>query len=263
MPRPEKVQVVAEIKERLEESQAVFVAEYAGLSVKEQQELRRGLRAADSEFKVVKMTLARLAASELGHDDLVDLLIGPTGLTFTTGDAAVAAKVLNEFAKAHDQLVLKGALYAGEMLPADRVAELAELEPRDVLLSRIAGLFQAPMANAASLFAAMPRNLASMLKQLLDRREADEPAPVEAEAEPAEAAPEAAEAEPAAPEAEAASEAAEAEPTEDEPEAAETKEAPADADPAEPKGEADDDAADEAAPDTAEPEGEADEAEEA
>ena len=116
MPRPEKVQVVAEIKERMETAQAVFLAEYAGLSVNEQQQMRRALRAADGQFQVVKMTLAKLAAAELGHDDLAELLSGPTGLTFADGDAAATAKALADFAKEHSQLIIKGALlYARDL----------------------------------------------------------------------------------------------------------------------------------------------------
>ena len=98
MPRPEKVEAVAEIKERLEQANAVFLAEYAGLSVSEQQDLRRGLRNSGAEFKVVKMTLARLAAAELAIDSLDELLLGPTGLAFADGDAVVAAKALKDFA---------------------------------------------------------------------------------------------------------------------------------------------------------------------
>jgi large subunit ribosomal protein L10 len=182
MPRPEKVQAVADIKERLEDAAAVFLAEYSGLSVSEQQELRRGLRAAGSEFKVVKMTLARIAATELGHDALIDDLTGPTGLAFASGDAAAAAKVLRDFAKDHEALVLKSGLLGGEPLTPERVAHLAELDSREVLLAKIAGAFQAPMASMAGLMAALPRNLASMVLQLLEKLPADEPAPA---AEPA------------------------------------------------------------------------------
>ncbi|HLE38497.1 MAG TPA: 50S ribosomal protein L10 [Acidimicrobiia bacterium] len=169
MPRPEKVEAVSDIKERLEGAQAVFVAEYAGLSVKEQQALRRGLRAAKSEFKVYKMTLARIAASELGHEDFVDMLVGPAGLTFAGEDAAATAKVLRDFAKDHQKLVIKGGLLGNVVLPPERVAALADLEPRDVLLSKIAGVFQAPMARMAGLLAALPRNLATMISQLIDK----------------------------------------------------------------------------------------------
>jgi large subunit ribosomal protein L10 len=182
MPRPEKVQAVADIKERFEDSAAVFLAEYSGLSVSEQQELRRGLRAAGAEFKIVKMTLARIAVSELGHDDLVEDLSGPTGLAFASGDAAAAAKALKEFAKAHEALVLKSGLLGGEALTPERVSELAELDSREVLLAKIAGAFQAPMANMAGLMAALPRNLASMMSQLIDKLPA---APEAAAEEPA------------------------------------------------------------------------------
>jgi len=182
MPRPEKVQAVADIKERLEESQAVFLAEYAGLSVAEQQQLRRALKAADSEFQVVKMTLARLAASELGHESLLDDLTGPTGLAFASGDAAAAAKVLQDFAKDHGQLVLKGGLLGAEPLTPERVAQLAELDSREVLLAKIAGAFQAPMAAMANLMAAMPRNMATMFQQLIEKLPAEEAPAVEPEA---------------------------------------------------------------------------------
>ncbi|HSM02589.1 MAG TPA: 50S ribosomal protein L10 [Acidimicrobiia bacterium] len=187
MPRPEKVQAVADIKERLEEARAVFMAEYAGLSVKEQQDLRRALRDAGSEFKVYKMTLARLAASEAGRDEVLDLLVGPTGLTFAMGDAATTAKVLQDFSKDHARLIVKGALLGTELLSPERVAQLAELEPREVLLARIAGAFQAPMAAMAGLMAAMPRNLASMIKQLADKAPAPAPEPAAEEATASEA----------------------------------------------------------------------------
>ena len=202
MPRPEKVQAVADIKERIETARAVFVAEYAGLSVKEQQELRRGLRASESEFKVVKMTLARRAVEELGYDGLMDLLSGPTGLAFADDDAAATAKVLRDFAGEHARLVIKGALLSGEVLPPERVSELADLEPREVLLGRIAGAFQAPMAKLAGLLAAMPRDLASMMQQLIEKKGPlpEEEPPAEADAEPVEEASDAEPVEETAPE---------------------------------------------------------------
>ena len=174
MPRPEKVQAVADIKERIETAEAVFVAEYAGLSMKEQQQLRRSLRASQSEFKVVKMTLARRAAEELGYDTFLDLLVGPTGLAFSHEDAAATAKALSDFATEHSRLVIKGGILGGAVLPPERVGALAKLEPREVLLGRIAGMLQAPLANLAGLFAAMPRNLASMLLQLREKKESGE-----------------------------------------------------------------------------------------
>ena len=174
MPRPEKVQAVADIKERIEGAQAVFLAEYAGLSVKDQQALRRELRANDAEFKVVKMTLARRAAGDLEIDSLDELLLGPTGLAFADGDPVGAAKVLKDFARSHDVFVIKGGLLGTDFLSPEKIAELADIEPREVLLAKIAGAMKAPMANLAGLLAALPRNTASVLKQLLEKKEAVE-----------------------------------------------------------------------------------------
>jgi len=181
MARPEKVQAVAEIKDRISNADAVFVAEFAGLSVGAQEKLRRGLRATGGEFKVVKMTLARRAVSELGHDGLLDLLVGPTGMAFASGDAAAAAKALRDFSRDHQQLIIKGGLLGSEVLPPERVSQLADLETREVLLAKIAGAFQAPMAKMAGLLAAMPRAMATMIQQLIERGEAAAPAAAEPE----------------------------------------------------------------------------------
>lgn len=173
MPRPEKVQAVADIKERMEGAQAVFLAEYAGLSVKEQQDLRRELRSNDAEFKVVKMTLARRAADALDIDAFDELLLGPTGLAFADGDPVGAAKALKDFATEHPVFQIKGGLLGLDYLSPEKIAELAEIEPRDVLLARLAGAMKAPMANLAGLLAALPRNTASVLQQLLEKKESE------------------------------------------------------------------------------------------
>jgi large subunit ribosomal protein L10 len=232
MPRPEKVQAVADIKERMEGAQAVFLAEYAGLSVQEQQTLRRELRANGAEFKVVKMTLARLAAADLGIDDLDELLLGPTGLTFANSDPVSAAKVMRDFAKGHEVLVIKGGLLGREFLTPERIAHLADIEPREVLLARIAGAFEAPMAKMAGLLAALPRNAATVMQQLLEKKQeesselpatSDKSEDESPEAEDAPAADEAPEVEEAQ-EADTASEVEEAPATD---EATEAEEAPA------------------------------------
>jgi len=188
MPRPEKVQAVAEIRERLEGAHAVFLAEYAGLSVKEQQTLRRELRDTDAEFRVVKMTLARRAAAELEIDELDELLLGPTGIAYADGDPVSAAKALREFAKGHEVFAVKGGLLGREFLSPERIGQLADVEPREVLLARLAGAMKAPLATMAGLLAALPRNAATAVQQLLEAKEeaAPEPEAVAAEPEPAE-----------------------------------------------------------------------------
>ncbi len=174
MPRPEKVQAVADIKERLDDAQAVFLTEYAGLSVKDQQDLRRQLKTNEAEMKVVKMTLARIAAEGM-TDELTDLLLGPTSLTFADGDPAAAAKTLKSFAKDHDVLIIKGGVLGSEFLSPERVSALADLPARDVLLANMAGAFAAPMSQMAGLLAALPRNTATAIKQLLEKKEEESP----------------------------------------------------------------------------------------
>jgi len=218
MPRPEKVQAVAEIKERLERAQAVFLAEYAGLSVKQQQTLRRGLRDGGAEFKVVKMTLARRAAAELELAELDELFLGPTGIAFADGDPVSAAKALKEFGKENEAFAVKGGMLGSDFLSPERISELADIESREVLLSKIAGAMKAPMANLAGLLEALPRNLASAMQQLVEKKEESAPAPEAGDASPA-----AADEAPA--EAEATDEGSAAEEADEAPEAAEaTKE---------------------------------------
>lgn len=172
MPRPDKVKAVAELQERFEGAQAVFLAEYAGLSVKSQQELRRGLRESGAEFKVAKMTLTRIATAGLDIEGLEDLLVGPTGLAFADADPAAAAKVLATFAAENDAFTIKGAVLGVELLTPERVADLAKLPSRDELLAKLLSTMRAPMSNMAGLLAALPRNVASMMHQLIEKKEA-------------------------------------------------------------------------------------------
>lgn len=270
MPRPEKVQAVAEIKERIEGAQAVFLAEYAGLSVKDQQALRRELRANGAEFKVVKMTLARRAADDLEIESLEELLLGPTGLAFADGDPAGAAKVLKDFAKDHEVFVIKGGLLGIEFLTPEKISELADLDPRDVLLAKIAGAMQAPMSNLAGLLAALPRDTASVLQQLLEKKESGEFASADEEAPAEEASADAddADADASAPQKEDAVEveAEEASDAADTDEAEATEDAPADAEAADadaPAADADEAPEEEASSDEEEPAAEVAEADEA
>jgi large subunit ribosomal protein L10 len=172
MPRPEKVQAVAELRERFENARAVFLAEYAGLSVKAQQELRRGLRESGAEFKVAKMTLTRLATADLGVGGLDELLIGPTGLAFADVDAVAAAKVLDSFAAENEALKVKGGLLGADLLTPERVTALAKLPGRQELLAKILATAKAPLSNMAGLLGAMPRNAASLIQQLIEKRQA-------------------------------------------------------------------------------------------
>jgi large subunit ribosomal protein L10 len=235
MARPEKVATVEEIRGKLEDAQAAVLTEYRGLTVSELAVLRASLRAADAEYKVYKNTLARRAAEQAGLTELISLLEGPTAITFVKGDAVAVAKALRDYSRGNAHLVVKGGMLGTRVIQPADVTALADIEPREVLLAKIAGGFQAPLVKAAGLFQAFTRNMAYGIKALIDQRvaageeappaetEAEPPAAAETEAPAAEAEAPAAEAE--APAAEAEAPAAEAAP--EEPAAEEAAEAPA------------------------------------
>ncbi|UCG41178.1 MAG: 50S ribosomal protein L10 [Acidimicrobiia bacterium] len=233
MPRPEKVQAVEDIKQRIDAAPAVFLTEYRGLSVPEQEQLRAGLREAGAEYKVVKMTLAAIAARDLGLDELAEEMVGPTAIAFAGTDAVAAAKALTKFAEEHDVFVVKSGLLGGNVLAPEQVGELAKLPGREELLGKIAGAMAAPLFGAAGLFQAFTRNAAGMMSQLLEKKEAGDPVAGTAGAPAAAEEPEAAVAaeETAEEEADAPAEDAAAEETTDETTPAEA-EADAETDPA-------------------------------
>lgn len=194
MPRPEKVQAVADIKERIEAARAVFVTEFRGLTVTQLQALRASLRESGAEYKVVKMSLARLATDELSIEGIEEHLIGPTALTFANDDPVATAKALRDVGDSNEKFVIKAGILSGEILLPEQIKKLASIEPREVLLAKIAGAAKAPLYKGAGMFASFTRNAATMMSQLLEKKESGETtssgdAPAEtAPAEPAAAA---------------------------------------------------------------------------
>jgi large subunit ribosomal protein L10 len=186
MARPEKVAVVEEIRAKLGAADAAVLTEYRGLTVTAIAELRGALRPAGAQYKVFKNTLARRAAEAAGLTELIPLLEGPTAIAFISGDAVVAAKALRDFGRTNAALVIKGGLLGPRILTPADVEALAEIQPREVLLARMAGGFQAPLTKAAGLFQAFSRNAAYAFKALIDQRvaagEAAPPAEVDAPA---------------------------------------------------------------------------------
>jgi large subunit ribosomal protein L10 len=171
-PRPEKVAVVDEVTAKLNAASAVIVTEYRGMTVGQLATLRRQLRPGGGEYKVYKNSLAGFAAQKAGMPGLTEMLVGPSGITFVTGDAAAVAKTLRDAAKVNPHLVLKGGVIGGKAISAKDVESLADLPSREVLLSQFAGALQAPMVKMAGLLQAMPRNFAYGLKALIDSKSA-------------------------------------------------------------------------------------------
>jgi len=180
-----KVEVVAEVKTRMEEASASIVSEYRGLTVAEMADLRHSLAAVGGDYKIFKNTLVRRAIDGGEYQPLSEYLSGPSALTFVQGDISSVAKALRDFARANPHLVIKGGLADGSLLTSSDLAALADLPPREVLLARLAGALAAPMQQMAGLLQALPRNLAYGISALIEQREAGGetlPAPTEPEA---------------------------------------------------------------------------------
>ena len=173
-PRRNKSDAVGTIKERFG-SGAVLLTEYRGLTVAELAELRRTLRGS-ADYKVVKNTLATIAAVEVGLEDLVPLLEGPTAIAYVTGDVAKVAKDLADFAKKAPALTLKGGIFEGRVLSADEAKRLSALESREVMLAKVASMAITPLQQAANLFAAGFNQLGAVLAQHRDKLAAAEAA---------------------------------------------------------------------------------------
>jgi large subunit ribosomal protein L10 len=216
MNRDQKAAVVDEIAGQIESAEAIFAVDYRGLSVPQAAELRTKLRDADATFRIVKNSLSERAADKAGAEALKPMLDGPTALTFVRGDAAVAAKALNDAARALNILEFKGGLLNSTTLSGEDIRSIARLPSREVLEGQLVGTIAAPLTGLVRGLSALISGIAIQLQAIADQGLVTGAAPeVAAAGEPeAEAAgePEAAEAagEPAAAEAAGELEAAEA-----------------------------------------------------
>lgn len=144
-----KKAVVTEIAEKMKTASAVLVVDYRGLKVEQATELRKQLREAGVDFKVYKNTMARRAAEETGFEALVPHLKGPNAIAFSEEDVIAPAKVLHNFAKENEDLVIKAGVIEGEEVTVEEIQALAELPSRDGLLSMLLSVLEAPMRNVA------------------------------------------------------------------------------------------------------------------
>ncbi len=219
MLKSEKERVVAELAERLRSAETLMVADYRGLTMPEIDELRTRLLEAGARFTVVKNTLTKLAAEQAGTKEVLELIDGPTAIAFldADGDPVAAAKVLNETARAHDVLVIRGGIVEGSVVGDADIKRLATLPPTEVLQAQFVGAVVGPLTMVVGLFTAPLRDLVGVVDARIRQLE-----------EQGETVPE--------PEAEAEQPAAEEEPQAEEPAAEE--EPPAEASAEEPEQEA-------------------------
>ena len=164
MPRAEKVERVGQLKERIVGSDALLLTEYRGLTVSDITELRRALAEGGTSFAVVKNTLMQRAAADASINELESLLEGPTAVAFIAGDPVAAAKRIVEAAKKFPSLILKGGYMDGRVLSGDEAKSLADLDSREVMLSKIAGMLKSEMSRAAAMFVSAQSTFLSLLE---------------------------------------------------------------------------------------------------
>ena len=172
MARPDKTAAVAELAQSFRDSDAAVLTEYRGLTVAQLKQLRRDL-AANASYIVSKNTLTKRAAKDAGIDGLDELLVGPSAIAFVSGDAVETAKGIRDFAKTNPLLVIKGGIFEGKVISADDVKKLANLESREVLLSKMAGAMLASLTKAAYLFNAPLAQAARAIDALRVKAESD------------------------------------------------------------------------------------------
>jgi large subunit ribosomal protein L10 len=180
MPNAQKIERVAELKQRIEGSTALLLTEYRGLTVSEITELRRSLREGGASFQVIKNTLMRRALEGTDAADLEALFEGPSAVAFVHEDPVMAAKSVTAAAKKFPTLILKGGFVEGRVLSADQAKALAELESREVMLSKLAGMMKAEMSRAAGMFQATQARFLSLLEAFKAKLPAEATEPAEA-----------------------------------------------------------------------------------
>ena len=167
MPTQRKIETVEALRERIERSALTIAADIHGLRVQDMEQIRRRLRAASVELKVVKNTLLRLAAQAAGQPDLVRIVEGPTALAFTYGDVIEAARAVSEYAQTAGQFAIRGAFLDGQVISPADLRDLVRLPPKPVLLAQVAGQLQSPMVGLLTLLQSPLQEFSSLTQSLL------------------------------------------------------------------------------------------------
>ncbi|GAB6099838.1 50S ribosomal protein L10 [Halanaerocella petrolearia] len=171
MARREKELVVEELTEKFTNAKSAVLTDYRGLNVEEVTELRDKLREAGVEYKVVKNTLAYLAAKDAGCEEIEEYLSGPTAIAFSAEDPVAPAKVLSDFAEEHEDLEVKSGVVEGSVVGVDGIEALADIPPREVLLGQVARAMKAPISGLAHALNYPLQSLAHALNAVKDQKE--------------------------------------------------------------------------------------------
>jgi len=172
MPTIHKSELVAEIKQRLDASSGILLADYRGLTVKEMQNLRGKLREVGVDLKVFKNTLTQLALRDLGMPSMDEHLAGPTAMVFMGEDPVAPAKALVDFAKTHEGFMVKGGLIDNLVVDSAAVKTLASLPSREELIAQLMGTMLNPLRGVMSMFNAPASAFARVVQAVADQKAA-------------------------------------------------------------------------------------------
>lgn len=168
--RAKKAEMLKNLREKLQKSEAVFVTTFRGLKVSEVNEIRKLVKDKEGEYRVFKNTLIRIGTKDTPFQPVMDFVEGSTALVFVYKDPVEIAKVLKNFVKDHPALEIRGFVLKGKGYDAKAVDELVKLPPREVLLAQLIGTFQAPVANFVGLLSAILRNFLYVLKAIEEKK---------------------------------------------------------------------------------------------
>jgi large subunit ribosomal protein L10 len=168
--KPEKNDLVQNIRKRLTGSQVAVLTDYRGLTANEMTDLRRGLREVGIDFKIFKNTLTRIAAKECDLEELEEFLTGPTAIAFGFDNPEAAAKIVSNFSKEHEGLKIKGGILDGEVIPATAIKALASLPSREELLAKLAGSLNAPIFRLVNVLSNPIRGFVNALNQITTKQ---------------------------------------------------------------------------------------------
>lgn len=172
MPNLQKQETLVKIKEDLGAVNAMWVVDYRGLSVKDIQNLRSNIREADAIMKVYKNTLMHLALAELDLPSLDEILEGPSAFVFAGEDPVASAKALKTFAKANDNLVIKGGMMDGSYLDASQVEAVASLPSREELIAKLLGTISNPLTQVVRVLNGPMESFARCVSQIAEQKTA-------------------------------------------------------------------------------------------
>jgi len=169
--RQKKEELVAEYVQQLNESDAIFLASYSGLSVGEMEKVRSAMRQEETRLQVIRNRLFTLAAHEAGRESVAAMLMGPTLAVFCKGDPSSPAKTLSDLGKEYEALQVYGGIVGDSLLQAEEFEAVANLPPRDVLLSQVIAGMQAPISGLAGVLSGILRSVLYVLQARADQLE--------------------------------------------------------------------------------------------